>query len=106
MPQCKAFGCFNRQGEGDAKGKSFFAFPKQNVYLKSAYGSFSLLFAAVKKKIVVMMMMMSMTMMMMMMIIIIIIKNNDSKISKVCSTEFEHLYLFLCLSLFFLFLCV
>ena len=28
MPQCKAFGCFNRQGEGDAKGKSFFAFPK------------------------------------------------------------------------------
>ena len=31
MPQCKAFGCFNRQGEGDAKGKSFFAFPKQNV---------------------------------------------------------------------------
>ena len=49
MPQCKAFGCFNRQREGDAKGKSFFAFPKQNVYLKSAYGSFSLLFAAVKK---------------------------------------------------------
>ena len=30
MPQCKAFGCFNRQGEGDAKGKSFFAFPKQD----------------------------------------------------------------------------
>ena len=28
MPQCKAFGCFNRQGEGDAKEKSFFAFPK------------------------------------------------------------------------------